>query len=358
MQINQINHKGSIPRSLNIGVVVLLVLYFGQSLLIPMSFGLLIGFLLYPICNWLEGFGINRGVAILISLLLFTVIIIGLSWLMIWQFSLFTKQWPALYEKIAALSVKTYNDLGEFFNIPPGERRNWLNTFLGKISQGLLTVLPKTIYDMSVSMILFFLIPIYAALILFYRKLLMAFLFSLFPGSSTHQEILKIVRESIIAYYNFIKGMALVYLVVAILNSLGLAIIGVPNAIFFGVVASILTFIPYIGITIGALLPISIAWLMFDSIWYPIAIIILFMVVQILEANVIFPLAVSFKLKINALATITVIIFGGIIWGASGMILFMPFAAILKLIADKAVVLKPLATLLGTNNDMAPDQSG
>ena len=60
--------------------------------------------------------------------------------------------------------------------------------------------------------------------------------------------------------------MALVYLIVAILNSIGLALLGIPNAILFGCIASILTFIPYVGITIGALVPITISWLLYDSL--------------------------------------------------------------------------------------------
>ncbi len=344
--------RNGMVRQVYLGLALVLIVYFGKALLIPISFGLLISFLLYPICHWFEARGVGKSMAIFCSLLLFSVVIIGLSALMIWQFSLFTKQWPELYEKFLVLSTDTYNALGEFFNIPIDERRTWLNTLLGNVSQGILSVIPKTLYETSVSMLLFVLIPIYAALILFYRHLLLNFVFSFFHGKNSRREIVKIVRESIIAYYNFIKGMALVYIIVGILNSVGLAIIGVPNPVFFGLVASILTFIPYIGISVGALLPMSIAWLTFDSFWYPVAIVILFVVVQILEANIIFPFAVSFKLKINALATISVIIFGGIIWGASGMILFMPFAAILKLIADRIEGLKPLAILLGTNNTM------
>ena len=58
------------------------------------------------------------------------------------------------------------------------------------------------------------------------------------------REILKLTIDT---YYNFIKGMAIVYIIVGILNSVGLLILGVPHAILFGFIASILTFIPYVG---------------------------------------------------------------------------------------------------------------
>jgi predicted PurR-regulated permease PerM len=65
----------------------------------------------------------------------------------------------------------------------------------------------------------------------------------------------------------------------------------------------------------------------------------------------IFPLAVSSRLKINALVTIVSIFAGGIIWGVSGMILFIPFLGILKLVADRTPSLKVLSVILGDEKE-------
>jgi len=161
--------------------------------------------------------------------------------------------------------------------------------------------------------------------------------------------IKKILSQTITAYYNFIKGMGIVYFVVGTLNSLGLLLIGVPHAILFGYIAAILTFIPYVGIIVGSLLPITMAWITYSSIWYPLGVVVLFSFVQYLEANLIFPLAVSNRLKINALVTLVAIILGGVVWGVAGMILFVPFLAIAKLITDNSPRLKTWSTLLGTS---------
>ncbi|NEW80635.1 MAG: AI-2E family transporter, partial [Gelidibacter sp.] len=56
------------------------------------------------------------------------------------------------------------------------------------------------------------------------------------------------------------------------------------------------------------------------------------------------------RLKINTLAIIVAIVAGGILWGAAGMILFIPFLSILKLIADRTESLKILSLLLGNDN--------
>jgi predicted PurR-regulated permease PerM len=141
--------------------------------------------------------------------------------------------------------------------------------------------------------------------------------------------------------------MALVYLIVGILNSVGLLLLGVPHAFVFGFLTAIMTFIPYIGIIVAALLPISYAWITYNSVWYPLGVIAIFTFVQYIEANMLFPWAVGQKLQLNTLITLVVIVVGGILWGAAGMILFIPFAAILKLIADRMEGWESLAKLMG-----------
>jgi predicted PurR-regulated permease PerM len=133
-----------------------------------------------------------------------------------------------------------------------------------------------------------------------------------------------------------------------LLNSLGLLVLGIPHAFLFGFIASILTFIPYVGIMVGALLPVTIAWATNDSVWYPIGVIGVFAFVQYLEANVIFPFAVSNRLKVNTLVVLLAIFAGGLLWGVSGMILFVPFVGIAKLIADHDPRLANLSLALGT----------
>ena len=103
------------------------------------------------------------------------------------------------------------------------------------------------------------------------------------------------------------------------------------------------------GILVGSLLPITMSWVAYDSIWYPLGVVAVFSVVQYLEANVIFPFAVSSRLNVNTLVVLVAIFLGGIIWGVAGMILFVPFVGILKLLADHHNF-KTLSILLGTQN--------
>jgi predicted PurR-regulated permease PerM len=68
--------------------------------------------------------------------------------------------------------------------------------------------------------------------------------------------------------------------------------------------------------------------------------------VQYLEANVIFPKVVGAQLNVSTLAIMIAFIAGGIVWGVSGMILFIPLVAIFKIISDHIEEWKPLNLLL------------
>lgn len=334
--------KTSSVRYLEAIVLICFLLYFGRSLFIPLSFAILISFILYPICNWLERHGFSRPAAIAVGIGLLSLLVIAILSLLVQQFFQFDSEWPELSIKLKATLHQLSLYITDRFGVSNAKQHVWSENFMEKI----ISFLGITLYDSSASIVLSMLIPVYSALLLYYRKKLGEVLIGFFPGDNA-ETVIMILHKTIHTYYDFIVGMLIVYLIVGILNSLGLLLMGLPHAILFGFVVSVLTIIPYIGIVIASLLPITVAWLTNDSIWYPVGVVLLFVLVQYLEANIIFPLAVSNRLKINTLATIIVMIAGGILWSAAGMILFIPFAAIAKLVSDQVNPKGPLSVLMG-----------
>lgn len=325
------------------------ILYFGRTFFIPLSFAVLISFVLYPICVWLEGKSINRMASILFSMSVVILFGAAIILLLVYQFTTFISEWPVIKVKLLEVIEQFSGYIFTTFGVSRIRQNELLTQILNQSSGNLFTLIRHLISTYSLSAVLLILVPIYSTLILFYRKRLVKALYMIFPIES-RVGIKAVLSQTITAYYNFIKGMGIVYLAVGTLNSVGLLVLGVPHAIFFGYTAAILTFIPYVGIMVGALLPMTMSWITYNSIWYPIGVVFLFSLVQYLEANLIFPLAVSNKLKINALATISAIVVGGIIWGVAGMILFVPFLAIAKLIVDNSPKLKTWSVLLGTSS--------
>ncbi len=325
---------------------VSLILYFGSTLFIPLSFALLISCVLYPFCVWLERHKLGRMGAIVVSISILTLFFSALLFLLINQLIGFFQEWPGLKLKISGAAEEISAWLSGNFNIGREKQLQWLDKMVNESGTSAMSIISKIISASAVGAVYFILIPIYSVLILYYRHKWMEVLYRIFPHEG-RERLREIVKLSIQSYHNFIKGMIVVYLIVGILNSTGLFLLGIPHAFLFGFIASVLTFIPYVGILVASLLPISLAWITYNSIWYPLGVIAIFAFVQYLEANLIFPLAVSNRLKINALVTIVSIFAGGIIWGLSGMILFIPFLGILKLIADRTPSLRTLSVILG-----------
>src|SRR5688572_6241404 len=330
-------------------ICISVVLYFGRTIFIPLSFALLISFVLYPICAWMEKKGLRRITAIVISISILVLLGFSLGALFVKQFLAFVEEWPALQHRLAEAGEKISQLLIQGFGIPQETFNSWMSAIADQSGGNIFQFLQNTISASAFSAVLAILVPVYCVLILYYRNYWMKIVYRLFPGE-TQSSVQEIIDLTIRAYYNFIKGMGVVYLIVGTLNSIGLLTLGVPHAILFGFIASILTFIPYIGIIVGSLLPITMAWITYDSIWYPIGIIGIFTFVQYLEANVIFPMAVSHRLNVNTLVMLLAIFIGGLLWGMAGMILFVPFIGIVKLIADHNPKWKTVSMILGMNN--------
>lgn len=342
------NPDTTILRILQYIVFGSIILYFGKDVFIPISFALLISFVMHPIVAWMERKGIGRLVAIIIAISLLVLLGLLIVALLIYQFISFMNELPALQEKFSKSLEDLSSMMIEVFGISRERQQEWVTKLTNQSGSSILSFLQNTLAASAFSAVLLVLIPVYSVLILYYREYWMKIVQRLFPKENK-ESLREIISLTINTYYNFIKGMAVVYLVVGILNSIGLLLLGIPHAILFGFIASILTFIPYVGIMVGSLLPIAIAWITYDSIWYPVGIVAIFAFVQYLEANVIFPIAVSSRLNVNTLVMLIAIFVGGILWGVAGMILFVPFVGIAKLIADHNPKWKTVSMILGIN---------
>jgi predicted PurR-regulated permease PerM len=350
MQVSKgLSSSESIPlKILQYAVFGSVILYFGRNIFVPISFALLISFVLYPVCAWLEKKGIGRLMATVLAISLLMILGLLVVALLVYQFVGFLDEWPGIQNKLS----QAFLDLKEVisgYGVSLESQKNLISKLSDQSGGNLLSLVKNTISASAFSIVLLVLIPVYAVLILYYRQYWMRILVRVFP-SERQESLREMLFLTIKAYYNFIKGMALVYIIVGSLNSVGLLLLGVPHAILFGFIASVLTFIPYVGIIVGSLLPITMAWITYDSIWYPVGIIGIFAFVQYLEANVIFPVAVSNRLNVNTLVMLIAIFAGGILWGMAGMILFVPFVGIAKLIADHNPKWKTVSMILGVES--------
>jgi len=176
------------------------------------------------------------------------------------------------------------------------------------------------------------LIPLYIFLMLLYRDFIKVFFYKAFKSVSSHRVnvVLKKIKNVVIDY---MVGLIMVIGIIGILNTVGLYILGIDHAIFFGFLASFLVLIPYIGIAIGSLLPILFALITKGPI-SAVGVGSLFFAIQFLEGNFITPYIVGTKVSINSMAAIISLILFSSLWGMGGLVFAFPITAIIKLIFD------------------------
>jgi len=149
--------------------------------------------------------------------------------------------------------------------------------------------------------------------------------------------------------------MVILTVIIGLTNSVGLLIIGIDNPFLFGFLGAALAIIPYIGTTMGAVIPVIYSFVSYDSIWMALAVAILFWAVQVVSDNFLTPRIVGGSLRINALTAILSLFIGAAVWGLAGMIVFLPFAAMLKVVCEEFEELQPIALIIGEQNKKVSD---
>ncbi|MFC6999859.1 AI-2E family transporter [Rufibacter roseus] len=324
-----------------------LLLYFLQtfkSVLIPVSFAGLFSLLLLPLTQSLEK-KMPRPLSITLSLIIVIIILGLLVWFLSAQIASFSSELTEINAKLSLLINKFQLYLQDRFGIEPTNKSTFIQKALGNITETGTAFLGSTISLTTGAFTVLTLIPIYVFCMLYYRDHLRQFMFQ-FVAQDRRGYVMATVDDIQRVVQGYLSGLFIVILIVSLLNSMGLLIMGVKYAIFFGVFASILTIIPYIGILIGALLPSLFVFINTGSIGQALIVVGIFAFVQFLEGNFITPYVVGSKVSINPFAAILALILGGEIWGAAGMILAIPFIAILKVLFDAYEPLKPFGFLL------------
>ncbi len=275
--------------------------------------GLLISMIMYPVCKKLESRGASRIIGVTICLLIVIFLFAALVALLFWQLRAFVSDWPALSTKLDIALWDFRHWLAVHFKITLEVQDSWLHDqasqimgFVGQLLQGTISFTINTMFTL-------FMTPVFAALFLYHRGFFIAFLKKI-AGDHYGEKLEIILQQVIRTYFHYIKGMIMVYLIVGVLNTIGLYALDIPHALLFGMLTAIMTIIPYFGIIVSALLPISAAWTVHESIWYPLGVIGVFSFVQYLEANIIFPKVVAAQLNVSTWATLVAILAGGIIW--------------------------------------------
>lgn len=324
-------------------ILFVVVLHTLRAILVPIAFALMIAILLNPFVNFLINKKINKIVAICISLILVIVFVAGLMIFISSQIGKFTQNMPALQQKFSQLFHNLQIWLQNNYSLPLSRQKE----LIGEAGNSLKPLIGQTLGSVLGTLSVIVLVPIYIFLMLFYKTLILNFLYEVFAEKNSTQ-VGKVLKETKTAIQSYMVGLLLEAIIVAILNSTALLILGVHYAILLGVIGAILNVLPYIGGIIAIALPVLIATITTDGFTTQLGIIIAYMIIQFIDNNILVPRIVSSQVKINALISVIIVLLGGAVWGVSGMFLSIPFIAVLKIIFDRVEGLRPWGKLLGT----------
>jgi len=151
------------------------------------------------------------------------------------------------------------------------------------------------------------------------------------------------------------------YVTTALINvGFGLATAGVmmlcgmPTPFLWGVLAAALNFIPYAGSAATLIVLTLVAFVTFDGMGQVLAVAGSYILLAMVEGQIVQPLFVGRRLKINPLLIFLALWFGGLFWGIAGVVLATPALLTLKVIAEHAISGKSVMEFLGPNNQ-SPD---
>jgi len=325
-------------------------LIFAKTILIPLGLALIISFILFPVAKKFESWGMNEIIAASLSMLSLTVVFAGLIFFFSTQIMQLSDEFSAFREKIMELLTDVILFINKNISFAAdlnredllSQMQEWLKNSSG-------TLVGKTFNNTTTFLTQLLATVVYTFLILIYRNGLTRAIISFYPQEKRNQtrKMLKRVQE---VGQKYLSGMLILIVIMGFANSIGLWIIGIDSPFLFGFMAAVLSIIPYVGTTIGASIPVLYAFMSHDSLWVPFSVVILFWSIQVIESNFLNPKIVGSSIQVNALAAILSLIIGASVWGVAGMVLFLPFAAMLKVVCDQYEELKPIAMLIGSEN--------
>lgn len=311
-------------------------LILASDIFIPLIFGAILAIALQPLAKMLERW-IGRIPAILVVLVGTLIVVSMVTWLIGNQIVQLVDELPDLEQRFTLLIHNVSLDITNKFAISAEEQLQMTKDFVKSLTSFMTGLLKSTTSIVSIMVQ----IPIYILLILIYQDRFRDFFLRMFPHASgtLKKEADRVIR-------GYITGQLLVILLITTLDTLGLLIIGIDYAFFFGLLSGLLTVIPYIGNFIGGSLPVIMALVTKDSAWYAVAVIALYAVVHFIEGNFIAPRIMGHRVSVNALAAIVGLLVGGKILGIAGMIMAVPVIGMMRIVLSFSEKLSPFVILL------------
>jgi predicted PurR-regulated permease PerM len=167
------------------------------------------------------------------------------------------------------------------------------------------------------------------------------------PQFKDKKTAVTIARETEAQISLYLFTTTLINLGVGVATGIAMYLLGMPNAVLWGVVAAVLNFVPYVGAVANVVLLALAAFVTFDDPGRALLVPGAFLALNLIESNLVTPAIYGNKMKLNTVALFIGLVFWWYIWGVPGAIMAVPIMATLKIACDHIESLAPIGEFLG-----------
>lgn len=322
------------------------LLYLGAHIIMPIGFSFLLSILLLPVYRLFLKIRIPNVFAILLSVLLALIFVAGFFVLLGVQLNKLVSDFPAIESTIQQHTSSISRWIESNWGYSVKNQSELLNSQLKKLMDSAGSMAGGTAASVSSVLMYLGLIPLYIFLILFYKNLLLRFLF-LCSTRDHHEQVEGVIYAMEKTLKSYLIGLVIEMLLVTVMSGLALFLFGIKYAILIAVIFAIMNLLPYIGAIIANLIAALITLSTSDQIADVGVVLVVLAVVQFIDNNILMPYVVGSKVRLNALVTVIALLIGQALAGVAGMFMAIPTLAVLKLVFDRVDSLKHWGFLLG-----------
>ena len=327
-------------------VLIIVIIVVGRDIIMPIIMAFFISIVLLPVYRFLKRFKIPEALSIVMPIMLLVIILAGIVWFFSAQVSSLVADFPRIKHNVS-IHLKSLSDwISGISNYSTTEQVAFINkntndlvSFAGKTASGAALTLSSLFIFVG-------LLPIYIYLMLFYKDILLRFIFMWFSVEH-HPKVKEAIYETESIIKSYLVGLLIQVTYMSILVGVTLMIIGIKHALLIGVIFAFLNLIPYVGALLGNIIGVILTLTSSTELWPVFTVLGVIAAIQFLDNNILMPRIVGSKVKINAFFAILGVIIGGNIAGVSGMFLSMPIIAVLKVIFDRTDMFRQWGVLLG-----------
>jgi len=345
----------TVKRSIELLGLVLLgyIIVVGKGIIMPITLAFFISMVLLPVSQFFVRRKLPETIAIFISILMLIILVALIIWFFSSQVTSLVADFPAIRKNVTIHLNSLSKWINETTSFSTKQQVDLIDDQSNKLLNYAGGMLSGAAGSLSSTFVFLGLLPIYIYLFLFYKNLLLRFVFMWFPEEN-HEKVREAMLETKVIIKSYLIGLLIQITYITVLLGGILMVIGIKHALLIAVIFAFLNLIPYVGALVGNIIGVLLTLTSSDELWPILAVLGTIAFVQFLDNNILMPRIVGSKVKINALGAIVGVFAGGSLAGISGMFLSLPVIAVLKIIFDRSDILKQWGVLLG---DERPKES-